>query len=160
MLPRSRLILGQTADKESVGNVWFRSALVCGRPAAGVALTLRQLLVPMYCYGVGRAAYLAVPALIIATFLSQQHVSACATVLPHQVVNVLSTDRPVACPYQQGMEPLKYQWYKDDKKLSVATSDSPNLIIAEVSPLDAGTYYCQVRGHYHHSNRVLCDALV
>lgn len=37
-----------------------------------------------------------------------------------------------------------YQWFKDGQKLVMATSDSPQLIVAEVSPLDAGTYHCQV----------------
>ncbi|KAL6765691.1 ciliary basal body-associated, B9 protein-domain-containing protein [Haematococcus lacustris] len=43
-----------------------------------------------------------------------------------------------------GMEPLKYQWYRDDRKLTVATADSDILIIAEARPLDAGAYHCQV----------------
>ncbi|KAJ9518573.1 hypothetical protein QJQ45_018610 [Haematococcus lacustris] len=43
-----------------------------------------------------------------------------------------------------GMEPLRYQWYRDDRKLTVATADSDILIIAEARPLDAGAYHCQV----------------
>jgi hypothetical protein len=46
--------------------------------------------------------------------------------------------------HSQGLEPLRYQWFKDDRKLSMATADSPNLIIAETSPIDVGSYYCQV----------------
>ena len=43
------------------------------------------------------------------------------------------------------MEPLRYQWFKDDRKLNVATADSPHLVIAETAAIDAGTYYCQVQ---------------
>ena len=46
----------------------------------------------------------------------------------------------------QGLEPLRYQWFKDDRKLAVATSDSPLLIVPEVAALDAGQYHCQVSG--------------
>lgn len=44
------------------------------------------------------------------------------------------------------MEPLRYQWYKDDRRINAATADSPNLIIAEAGVLDAGAYMCEVRG--------------
>ena len=59
---------------------------------------------------------------------------------------------PHTCSYLpthtlQGLEPLRYQWYKDDRKLAVATSDSPTLIMPEVAALDAGQYYCQVDAH-------------
>lgn len=52
--------------------------------------------------------------------------------------------RSYPLPTLQGLEPLRYQWYKDDRKLAVATSDSPTLIMPEVAALDAGQYYCQV----------------
>lgn len=55
--------------------------------------------------------------------------------------SALSTMHP---PPLQGLEPLRYQWYKDDRKLTMATSDSPTLIIPEVAALDAGQYHCQV----------------
>ncbi|GAX84925.1 hypothetical protein CEUSTIGMA_g12346.t1 [Chlamydomonas eustigma] len=43
-----------------------------------------------------------------------------------------------------GMEPLRYQWYKDDRRLTAATSDSPTLIIPDVAAIDQGQYHCQV----------------
>lgn len=44
----------------------------------------------------------------------------------------------------QGLPPLRYQWYKDSKRLTVATSDTPLLILVDVGVADSGTYYCQV----------------
>ncbi len=44
------------------------------------------------------------------------------------------------------MEPLRYQWFKNDRKLEVATADSPQLILVEVTARDAGAYYCQASG--------------
>ena len=49
------------------------------------------------------------------------------------------------CRYAlQGFEPLQYQWYKDERKLYVATSSSPQLILVDVAAADSGTYHCQV----------------
>ena len=67
-------------------------------------------------------------------------------------------------PCHQGLEPLRYQWYKDggpgggDRKVAIATSDTPNLIIAEVALTDQGQYYCQVGGGTHAaaSERLSC----
>ncbi len=39
---------------------------------------------------------------------------------------------------------MRYQWYRDDKRLTVATSNSPNLIMVGVSATDSGSYHCQV----------------
>jgi hypothetical protein len=44
----------------------------------------------------------------------------------------------------QGFQPLSYQWFKDDKALHVATSDTAHLFLAECSHLDVGLYHCQV----------------
>ncbi|WIA30296.1 hypothetical protein OEZ86_000384 [Tetradesmus obliquus] len=43
-----------------------------------------------------------------------------------------------------GMGPLRYQWFKDSKRLTVATSDTPLLVLVDVGVSDSGTYYCQV----------------
>ncbi|KAF8069461.1 MKS1 [Scenedesmus sp. PABB004] len=43
-----------------------------------------------------------------------------------------------------GLGPLRYQWFKDGKRLTVATSTSPLLVLVEVAPADAGSYHCQV----------------
>jgi hypothetical protein len=40
--------------------------------------------------------------------------------------------------------PLRYQWFKDSKRLTVATSDTPLLVLVDVGVSDSGTYYCQV----------------
>eukprot|EP00955_Chlamydomonas_euryale_P041577 352033-Chlamydomonas_euryale.AAC.2 len=45
----------------------------------------------------------------------------------------------------KGVEPLRYQWFKDDKKITIATADTYKLIIAGVGQPDEGLYYCQVR---------------
>lgn len=42
------------------------------------------------------------------------------------------------------MGPLRYQWFKDSKRLTVATSDTPLLVLVDVGVSDSGTYYCQV----------------
>lgn len=44
----------------------------------------------------------------------------------------------------QGLGPLAYQWFKDGKRLSVATSSSPLLVLVDLAPGDAGSYHCQV----------------
>jgi hypothetical protein len=44
----------------------------------------------------------------------------------------------------QGVEPLRYQWFKDEKKIAVATADTAALIIAGVAQADEGTYHCVV----------------
>jgi hypothetical protein len=44
----------------------------------------------------------------------------------------------------QGLGPLRYQWFKDSKRLTVATSDTPLLVLVDVGVSDSGTYYCQV----------------
>lgn len=43
-----------------------------------------------------------------------------------------------------GEEPLQYQWYKDDAKLTAATSDSATLIITDVTLVDQGQYHCVI----------------
>ncbi|KAG1660692.1 hypothetical protein FOA52_015903 [Chlamydomonas sp. UWO 241] len=43
-----------------------------------------------------------------------------------------------------GVEPLRYQWFKDEKKISVATSDTATFIIAGVAQTDEGSYHCVV----------------
>lgn len=45
----------------------------------------------------------------------------------------------------QGLEPLRYQWIKDDKRLTTATADSQELILVDVNSADSGAYYCKVR---------------
>jgi Meckel syndrome type 1 protein len=42
------------------------------------------------------------------------------------------------------MGPLRYQWFKDSKRLTVATSDTPLLVLVDAGVSDSGTYYCQV----------------
>lgn len=49
-----------------------------------------------------------------------------------------------SCIDCQGLEPLRYQWYKDDRKLTMATADTSTLILTDVEVQDQGQYYCQV----------------
>lgn len=44
----------------------------------------------------------------------------------------------------QGMPPLRYQWFRDGKRLTVATSNSPLLVLVGVAAADSGSYHCQV----------------
>jgi hypothetical protein len=45
-------------------------------------------------------------------------------------------DLPVSAyfppPPLQGLPPLKYEWYKDDRRLLVATADQPELVLVQV----------------------------
>jgi len=45
---------------------------------------------------------------------------------------------------QQGPGPLRYQWFKDNKRLTVATSNSPLLVLVDLGAHDSGSYHCQV----------------
>lgn len=45
---------------------------------------------------------------------------------------------------RQGLGPLRYQWFKDSRRLTVATSNSPLLILVDVGAADSGSYHCQV----------------
>ena len=55
----------------------------------------------------------------------------------------LSIANAAAAPLQ-GMQPLHYQWHKDGRKLGGAGSDSPRLVLVEISSADAGYYTCTV----------------
>jgi hypothetical protein len=44
------------------------------------------------------------------------------------------------------MPPLSFQWFKDERRLNVATSNTPKLILVDVAPTESGAYYCQVGG--------------
>lgn len=44
----------------------------------------------------------------------------------------------------QGLGPLRYQWFKDSKRLTVATSNTPLLVLVDVGPSESGSYHCQV----------------
>eukprot|EP00775_Hariotina_reticulata_P010980 gene10980-11135_t len=43
-----------------------------------------------------------------------------------------------------GPGPLRYQWFKDNKRLTVATSNSPLLVLVDLGAHDSGSYHCQV----------------
>lgn len=45
----------------------------------------------------------------------------------------------------QGIEPMRYQWFKDGQRLGVATADSPHLILPAVNLQSSGRYHCQVK---------------
>lgn len=42
------------------------------------------------------------------------------------------------------MPPLRYQWYKDGRKMLAATADTAKYILASVTAQDSGSYHCQV----------------
>lgn len=44
----------------------------------------------------------------------------------------------------QGLAPLRYQWFRDSKRLTVATSNTPLLVLVDVAAADSGSYHCQV----------------
>ncbi|GFR46372.1 hypothetical protein Agub_g7953, partial [Astrephomene gubernaculifera] len=44
----------------------------------------------------------------------------------------------------RGFSPLKFEWFKDDRRLLVATADQQELILVQVSLDSEGAYYCQV----------------
>ncbi|PNW74559.1 hypothetical protein CHLRE_12g495350v5 [Chlamydomonas reinhardtii] len=44
----------------------------------------------------------------------------------------------------RGLPPLKYEWYRDDRRLLAATADQPELILVQASLENEGAYYCQV----------------
>lgn len=44
----------------------------------------------------------------------------------------------------QGESPFCYQWHRDGKRLTVATSTTPLLVIVDAAPCDAGAYHCVV----------------
>ncbi|KXZ49797.1 hypothetical protein GPECTOR_19g248 [Gonium pectorale] len=44
----------------------------------------------------------------------------------------------------RGLPPLKYEWYKDDRRLVAATANQQELILVQVSLESEGAYYCQV----------------
>lgn len=44
----------------------------------------------------------------------------------------------------QGVGPLRYQWFKDSKRLTAATSNSPQFFLVDVGAADSGSYHCQV----------------
>jgi Meckel syndrome type 1 protein len=44
----------------------------------------------------------------------------------------------------QGLAPVRYQWFRDSKRLTVATSNTPLLVLVDVAAADSGTYHCQV----------------
>ena len=60
-----------------------------------------------------------------------------------------------SCVQSQGLGPLRYQWFRGDRRLTVATADSATLVIVEVSIADAGTYVCEVG-----SGDNMCDVSV
>lgn len=39
---------------------------------------------------------------------------------------------------------MRYQWFRDSKRLTVATSNTPLLVLVDVAAADSGTYHCQV----------------
>lgn len=42
------------------------------------------------------------------------------------------------------MAPIRYQWFRDAKRLTVATSNTPLLVLVDVAAADSGVYHCQV----------------
>jgi hypothetical protein len=44
----------------------------------------------------------------------------------------------------QGLAPLRYQWFRDSQRLTVATSNTALLVLVDVSAADSGSYHCQV----------------
>ncbi|MEW5298780.1 MAG: hypothetical protein WDW36_001863 [Sanguina aurantia] len=59
-----------------------------------------------------------------------------------------------------GLEPLRYQWIKDDKRLTTATADSQELILVDVSSADSGAYHCKVSNKDGSANSNSADLLV
>jgi hypothetical protein len=51
---------------------------------------------------------------------------------------------PLSLFWFQGMPPLSFQWFKDERRLNVATSNTNKLILVDVAPTESGAYYCQV----------------
>ncbi len=51
----------------------------------------------------------------------------------------------VPCLCLQGLAPIRYQWFRDSKRLTVATSNTSLLVLVDVAAADSGVYHCQVR---------------
>jgi hypothetical protein len=47
-------------------------------------------------------------------------------------------------PAHQGRLPRRYQWFREGKRLTVATSNAPLLVLVDVAAADSGAYHCQV----------------
>ncbi|GIL65137.1 hypothetical protein Vafri_18949, partial [Volvox africanus] len=72
-------------------------------------------------------------------------VSEAPTIIVHPQDAAVSEDSTVRFKVvARGLPPLTYEWYKDDRRLLVATSDQPELVLVQVSLDSEGAYHCQV----------------